>query len=268
MAPAPITMDEDVDYYDFLSVEATATDAEIQRAYRRTNLKFHPDKFKPTPELSLEQAASKLDLLQKILGVLKDPAKRSEYDRKRENKRRKEVAQQQMALGRHKMAVALHEREKNALAQVNGLKRGYSELEKKVQDYQAANKMLGEALMKKRREEKAELRKAAEAQRQKDPPPETDEKDRSVKVAWLKEGDGLDIDAATLEERYASFGPVEDVRVVKDKKRRIDGRKEKAVFGFALVVFATLSAAQDAVNKGSSDGVESVEWAFKGTDPV
>jgi DnaJ family protein C protein 17 len=262
-------MDEDVDYYDFLSVEATATDAEIQRAYRRTNLKFHPDKFKPTPELSLEQAASKLDLLQKILGVLKDPAKRAEYDRKRENRRRKEAAQQQMALGRNKMAVDLHEREKNAaLAQVNGLKRRYNELEKKVQDYQAANKMLGEALMKKRREEKAELRKAAEAQRQKDTPPKTDEKDRSVKVAWLKEGDGLDIDAAALEERYTNFGPVEDVRVMKDKKRRIDGRKEKAVFGVALVVFATLSAAQDAVNKGPSGGVESVEWAFKGTDPV
>jgi DnaJ homolog subfamily C member 17 len=268
MAPAPEPFDDGVDYYEFLSVPSDATEAEIQRAYRRTNLKYHPDKFKATSEISAEQAAAKLDLLQKILAVFKDPTKRTSYDQKREAKRRTEAAAQKMESDRKRRVAELGDREAKASVQVNGVKRKYNEHDQKVQDYQAANKGLGEAIMKQRKDEQARLREAAEAQRRKDTPSEPEEKHRSVKIMWVKEGDGLDIDEAALKEMCEGFGPVENVSIMKDKKRRIGGRKEKTVFGTGLIVFAALSTAQDAVRKGSWNRVESVTWAFKDVDAV
>lgn len=268
MAPAAVPFDDSIDYYEFLSVTSDATDAEIQRAYRRTNLKYHPDKFKATSEISAEQAAAKLDLLQKILVVLKDPALRAQYDKSREGRRRKAAEAQKYEADRKRKVVELDDREAKAAYSVNSIKRPKTEGELARDKIANENQETARKIMKQRQEEQARLRKAAEAQRPKDTPPETDEKHRSVKVTWIKEGDGLDIDAAALEEMCAGFGLVEDVSVVKDKKRRIDGRKEKAVFGIALVVFATYSAAQVAVEKGPWDGVESVKWAFKDTDPV
>lgn len=267
MAPAAVTFDESIDYYEFLSIPSDATDAEIQRAYRRTNLKYHPDKFKATSEISAEQAAAKLDLLQNILTVLKDPAQRAAYDKSREGKRRKAAEAQNYDLERKRKVVELGDREAKAAYAVNGVKKPKAE-DKRALTIAEENREAARRIMKQRQEEQARLRNAAEAQRRKDTPPETDENHRSVKVTWVKEGDGLDIDAAALEEMCAGFGPVEGVRVLKDKKRRIDGRKGKTVFGIALVVFGTLSAAQDAVEKGPWGGVESVEWVFKDTDPV
>jgi DnaJ homolog subfamily C member 17 len=263
MAPEATSFDEDIDYYDFLSIEATATDAEIQRAYRRTNLKYHPDKFKPTPELNLEQAAAKLDLLQKILTVLKDPAKRADYDRGREAKRRQDAIAKQMASARKRMKVELDEREKKASIQVNGVKRKYNEHERTVQGFQAANKGLKEAMEKQRHEERARQQEAAETHTRSDAQSEPEAKDRSVKITWTKEGNGLDIDEAALKEMCGDVGPVESVGLLDDKKRRVDG--QKTVVGRALVVFTSPSGAQEAVRRGPWDGVTSVTWAFKGT---
>ena len=260
MAPASAPIDDSVDYYDFLSIESTATDQEIQHAYRRTNLKYHPDKFKPTPETSIEQAADKLDLLQKILVVLKDPAARARYDQGRESRRRNVAARQKMESERKKKAEKLSDREKKAAAQVNGAKRKYNELDQAVQDAQAHSLSLKHKMEKRKHEEAARHREAAEAQTKQDTSEEPDEKHRLVKITWVREGEGLDIDEDVLKEMCEGFGPVETVKVMKDKKRRLDGQKEKSVYGSGLVAFASLSAAQEAVRRASWDGIESVAW--------
>jgi DnaJ family protein C protein 17 len=267
MAPASASTGDFVDYYDFLSIASTATDQEIQRAYRRTNLKYHPDKFKPTPETSVEQAAAKLDLLQQILAVLKDPAKRAEYDQAREARRRNAAAHQRLEENRRRLKVDLDNREKNAAMQADGLKRKRSEHSQQVDSAQAASMRLKQAMEKQREEERTQQSEAAEAQTTITTPTEPEQQHRTVKITWVKEGTGLDIDGQALKEMCEKFGPVESAGTIKDKKRRINGQKEKTVFGNGFVVFASLSAAQEAVRAAAWDGIESISWAF-GNDAI
>ena len=63
------------DYYKILGVEKTATADEIKRAYKKTAIKYHPDKNpgdKQAEEM-FKKAAEAYD-------VLRDPDKRARYD--------------------------------------------------------------------------------------------------------------------------------------------------------------------------------------------
>ncbi len=64
------------DYYDILGVGKTATADEIKRAYRRLAKKFHPDRN--PGDASAER---KFKEVQSAYDVLRDPAKRAQYDR-------------------------------------------------------------------------------------------------------------------------------------------------------------------------------------------
>ncbi|MDK9708279.1 MAG: DnaJ domain-containing protein [Desulforhopalus sp.] len=61
-------------YYDILGVTKTATDEEIQRAYRKLARKYHPDVSKD------KDADKKFKELNEAREVLKDPEKRKLYD--------------------------------------------------------------------------------------------------------------------------------------------------------------------------------------------
>lgn len=268
MASAPTPFDGAVDYYEFLSITSDATESEIQRAYRKTNLKYHPDKFKATSEISAKQAAAKLDLLQHILAVLKDPVRRAEYDSKRNRKRMLDAESEKYESERKRRVVELHKREARAAHAANSIQKPKTEDEKSSQDISNENRDKAKKIMAQRQEEQARLREAVEAQMRKDASSKLEEEPRLVKVMWVRQGNGLDIDEAALKEMCEAFGAVEDVKVLKDRKRRVDGRTEKIVFGIALIVFETPSAAQSAVSAGPWDGVESVEQVVTETGPA
>lgn len=63
------------DYYKILGVEKNATDEEIKRAYKKTAIKYHPDRNPGNKEAEehFKKAAEAYD-------VLKDPDKRARYD--------------------------------------------------------------------------------------------------------------------------------------------------------------------------------------------
>ncbi|CAK9001437.1 DnaJ homolog subfamily B member 3 [Durusdinium trenchii] len=67
----------DVDYYELLSVERSANDSEIKKAYRKAALRFHPDKNRDSPE----EAEHMFKLVAEAYEVLSDPQKRQVYDR-------------------------------------------------------------------------------------------------------------------------------------------------------------------------------------------
>jgi molecular chaperone DnaJ len=64
------------DYYEILSVERTATDAELKSAYRKLALKHHPDRNPGN-----HAAEEKFKECAEAYAVLADPEKRAAYDR-------------------------------------------------------------------------------------------------------------------------------------------------------------------------------------------
>lgn len=65
-----------VDYYEVLGVERSASADEIKRAYRKLALKYHPDRNTDNPE-----AETKFKQCAEAYEVLSDPEKRTRYDR-------------------------------------------------------------------------------------------------------------------------------------------------------------------------------------------
>ncbi|KAL2438563.1 hypothetical protein ABEF95_012243 [Exophiala dermatitidis] len=249
MAPAS-DADLAVDYYELLAIPPTASEAEIRRAYRKTSLLYHPDKVKPTPE-NLE----KFQLLQTAINVLTDATEKAKYDQTREAKQRRLAETAALESRRRQMKEDLEKREggfAGATTTVNGMKRAWSDRELEIKRIAEENRKRREAVMAQRTQEAQ-----ARAQAQEQP---SDSIDRSVKVRWIKEGEGLDIDQEALEENFPA-GHVENVLILKDKKRRVDGRDKKVMLGTAVIIFKSLSIAKKVVAQGPWEGIESVEWA-------
>ena len=64
-----------MDYYSILGVSASASEAEIKKAYRKLALQYHPDKNKGD-----SQAEEKFKQVAEAYSVLSDSKKRQEYD--------------------------------------------------------------------------------------------------------------------------------------------------------------------------------------------
>ena len=67
------------DYYKILGIEKNANDDEIKKNYKKTALRWHPDKNSQTEESRME-AEKKFKDVAEAYSVLSDPNKRSKYD--------------------------------------------------------------------------------------------------------------------------------------------------------------------------------------------
>ena len=69
-------MVKETKYYDLLGLKPNASDNEIKKAYKKSALRWHPDKNRDNPE----EASKKFQEISQAFEVLSDPQKRSNYD--------------------------------------------------------------------------------------------------------------------------------------------------------------------------------------------
>ncbi|KAI9362105.1 hypothetical protein DFJ73DRAFT_813481 [Zopfochytrium polystomum] len=97
----------DNDYYALLGLEATASEKDIKKAYRKTALKYHPDKVGPDDE----EANRLFILLTKAVEVLSDPAQRAKYDEAHAARVARQRTLEQVGKERRDMIAQLEQRE-------------------------------------------------------------------------------------------------------------------------------------------------------------
>lgn len=283
------------DFYALLDISPAANETEIRRSYRRTALKYHPDKIaNPTPA-----DIDKFHTLQIAYDVLSDASVRQLYDNAREARMRKQRERDMMDAAKRQMREDLEARERAGAASMGGfganqgVKRSWMaaadddaeaklqrEIERIAEDGRRRRREAGEKLKqeldavdKKIQEEEEEARRAVDRSSQKvDRSKEgsVSELERTVKVRWIREGRGLELDAEWLRVLFASFGKVENTFMLKDKRARVEGKKNKVTFATGVVVFASIVSAHAAVvdsekrismGEGEWATVDSVAWA-------
>ncbi|KAJ6055211.1 hypothetical protein N7444_004309 [Penicillium canescens] len=259
------------DFYALLDVPAAANESEIRRAYRRTALKYHPDKIaNPTPA-----DIDKFHFLQIAYDVLSDPSVRQLYDNAREARQRKQRERDMMGAAKRKMREDLEARERAGAAEMGGagVKQGVKRSWMAGGDDDAEEKL------------QREIERIAEDGRRRPGGSveggggaEVPELERAVKVRWVREGRGLEVDIERLAVLFAPFGKIENTFMLKDKRQRIGDKKEKKTVATGVVVFTSIVSAHTAVldsekklrQQTGRDGewalIESVFWA-SGSQP-
>ncbi|KAF4217801.1 hypothetical protein CNMCM5878_005826 [Aspergillus fumigatiaffinis] len=291
------------DFYALLDIPPAASESEIRRAYRRTALKYHPDKIANPTQTDID----KFHLLQIAYDVLSDPSVRQLYDNAREARERKKRELEMMDAAKRKMKEDLEARERAGAAAMGGAQRGVKrtwmstgmagtdddaeeklqrEIERIAEDgrrrrKEAEEQLKREAEAEERRlqQEQEEARRAADRSSQRvdrshEGGTNVPELERTVKVRWVREGRGLDLDQDRLVSLFKPFGKVENTFMLKDKRQRVGDKREKKTVATGVVVFASIVSAHAAVldsekmrpqSAGQPDNdwslIESVSWA-------
>ncbi|MCJ1247732.1 hypothetical protein MMC30_004947 [Trapelia coarctata] len=262
------------DFYELLSLPATFSQSDLDRAWRRTALKYHPDKVGAADTA----AAEKFYLAQIGYDILSDPAIRSLYDNARTAREQKERSRKLFEGERKKMKEDLEAREGRAAAGAGGLgsrggkrSREEMEFEEEVRRLAADGKRRRlereEKMRKALEKEELEARKAAgndEAQASAtttpyasaNQPSTVTELDRSIKVRWVNAS--LSISKETLSTLFSRFGKVENAFLLKTKTQRIGPNREKKEVSTGVVVYKSVVGAHAAIGDAKKQSGE--EW--------
>ncbi|GAM88938.1 hypothetical protein ANO11243_069720 [Dothideomycetidae sp. 11243] len=266
------------DYYALLELEPNASEGDVRRAYRRTALKYHPDKVgADTPG-----AVDKFHLLQIANDVLSNAAAREVYDNARRAREERQAREQAMGASRRAMVADLERRERAA-------KRGREEDEADDR-LQAEIRRLAADGARRVKEKQEQLRREQEDEERRRRSSHdagvantTDranvegrmyfvsDMDKAVKVKWRREGTGKTLDKDHLEEMCRGYGEVDVVVILKDKKKKLGEssgtpRGTTTTITSAVVFFKSVADAFAAVDDpkrlaSSIDSLESLTWS-------
>lgn len=235
------------DFYELLGVDIFAEEAEIKRQYRKTSVKYHPDKNRDN-----EQAADQFILLGIARDILIDPTLKGEYDRQRKLRQERDEEKNRLGAQRREMVDALEKAEREGIANI---KRKHQELTEREQ--------LIARLAEEGRKQREGFQDKVNKQRQ-------DEElkaqmNRSVKVRFRREGETATWDKDIMTSMFERYGDIDTVVMGSDKKTKVAGEKHRRAEATVTIVYFRLDNAHAAVTNGKTDYpfLESVAWASK-----
>ncbi|KAL5612649.1 hypothetical protein BROUX41_004256 [Berkeleyomyces rouxiae] len=138
---------KEVDLYDVLKIDSTTSDKDVHRAWRRQNLKYHPDKTRDKFDPVI------YELVGRAKDILTEPAARKAYDDARDALAKRRAERDALNQGRRKLIDELEAAEKAAREQRDADDARRAELERERVRMQAEAEEHDEAL---RRADKAE----------------------------------------------------------------------------------------------------------------
>jgi DnaJ family protein C protein 17 len=259
------------DFYELLGVAFDTPEADIKRAYRKSSLRYHPDKNPGD-----QAAADRFIVLGHARDILLDAKLKGEYDRVRLRKKEKALQDDLLDSKRRKMKEDLERREGEGLARMGSLKRKRAEdmnekerreaeIQRLAEDGKRRRKEHQEKLQRQREEEDASFMEPSPEVRKPSKPGETAEMDRTVKVLFSRDGQGATWDKEKVSKMFEKYGKVEHVVMGKDKKIKVGGEKHRKVVAIVFIVYTRVDHAHAAVLDAKSDypALESVTWAGK-----
>jgi len=261
----------DTDFYALLDVSFEASQKEIDRGWRQTARKYHPDKVGNDPV-----AKERFHLVQIGYDLLSDPASKALYDNAR-NARLQRKRQSELFEGRRRqMKDDLEAREQ-------GVKRPREEDDEEKLEREI--RRLAEDGKRRRKDREDALRKEMQREAEMDTGAKTSgsdtphangapnaqsgvsELDRTVKVRWPVEGEGGSITADHVKQMFSKFGKIESADVLNPKMLRLGKKQKKQLAVVCMIQYKSVVGAHAAVEdfpkqEGSEwDIYDSVFWA-------
>ena len=254
------------DFYALLNLTPSSSQRDLDRQWRKTALKYHPDKV----SVDDTSAKEKFHLAQIGYDLLSDPVSKALYDSTRNAREQRKRASEMFEGRRRVMRDELEKREK-------GVKRSREEEGGEEEMLERELRRLAEDGKRRRREREEGLRRDLDeerkAEREAVATPNgngatgVSELDRTVKVRWPVEGDGSSITEKDVTTLFSTFGKVDSVTMLRPKESRLGKKKKKQMAAVCMVQYLSVVGAHAAVEDfPKQDGKEwrpfdSVSWA-------
>jgi len=223
---------KDQDHYEVLSLHMEATTSEINSAYRREALKYHPDKNPDNPE-----AAVKFQKVKKAHEVLKDETERKNFDNKHKAKQQRKKKNVEMESKRKKMTEDLNRREQEAQSQKRQKKGKKPEVSPEDMNWLKKDKPFKSPISQMHGEKSTPTTSGSSGS-------------NTIRVKWSKK---KTLTKEDITEDFSKFGTIDLVVFSEEKKKK--GRPG------ALISFKNPLDAQTAM-QGTMEGYE-MSWPSK-----
>ena len=255
----------DTDFYALLGTTFETSQKDIDRAWRRTALKYHPDKVGNDPI-----AKEKFHLAQIGYDLLSDPTSKAIYDNAR-NARLQRQRQSELFEGRRR------EMKDDLEARERGVKRPRDEDQGDEEKLEREIRRLAEDGKRRRMEREEALRRDIQKEAETSDgtaqtpgsaspnpaaaakmPSGVSEIDRTVKVRWPVEGDGGSITADHIKALFSHFGPIESADLLVPKMLRLKKKQKKQLAAVCMIQYKSVVGAHAAVEDFPKQ--EGPEW--------
>jgi len=255
----------DIDFYELLDVNFETSQKNIDRAWRRTALKYHPDHRGNDPV-----AKEKFHLAQIGYDLLSDPSSKAIYDNARSARLQRKRQNELFEGRRRQMKDDLEARER-------GVKRSRDEEEREEEKLEREIRRLAEDGKRRRKEREEALRREMQEDIRSthgavDSPGSTaaignasmpaksnmSELDRTVKVRWPVKGEGGSATAEGVKSLFSTFGEIDSADMLNPKMIRLGKKQEKQMAVICMIQYASVVGAHAAVEDFARQ--EGPEW--------